>query len=145
MGLPYDEEIMIVGQTMWTQSTSVTDGRTDGRTDRITITKNQKRTKPFIASELGGCGDPQRGLKFYIGLAIGEAGGRSRTKGFSLLPRQFERSFYRSACPLNKSDINFLDFTVSGFYINRLLRFSDGKVQINQKFKLYIVLLYGPF
>ena len=33
MGLPYGEEIMIVGQTMWTQSTSVTDGRTDGRTD----------------------------------------------------------------------------------------------------------------
>jgi len=38
MGLPYGEEIMIVGRTMWTQSTSVTDGltdrRTDGRTDR---------------------------------------------------------------------------------------------------------------
>jgi len=33
MGLPYGEEIVIVGQTMWTQSTSVTDGRTDGRTD----------------------------------------------------------------------------------------------------------------
>ena len=33
---------MIVGRTVWTQSTSVTDrqtdGRTDGRTDRITIT-----------------------------------------------------------------------------------------------------------
>jgi len=35
MELPYGEEIMIVGRTMWTQSTSVT----DGRTDRITITK----------------------------------------------------------------------------------------------------------
>jgi len=34
MGLPCGEEIMIVGRTMWTQSTSVTDGRTDGRTDR---------------------------------------------------------------------------------------------------------------
>ena len=34
MGLPYSEEILIVGRTMWTQSTSVTDGRTDGRTDR---------------------------------------------------------------------------------------------------------------
>jgi len=34
MGLPYGEEIMIVGQTMWIQSTSVTDGRrTDGQTD----------------------------------------------------------------------------------------------------------------
>jgi len=37
MGLPQGEEIMIVGQTMWTQSTSVTDRqmdrRTDGRTD----------------------------------------------------------------------------------------------------------------
>jgi len=36
MGLPYGEEIMIVGRTMWTQSTSVPDGRTDGRTDRRT-------------------------------------------------------------------------------------------------------------
>jgi len=25
MGLPYGEEIMIVGRTVWTQSTSVTD------------------------------------------------------------------------------------------------------------------------
>jgi len=29
MGLPYGEEIMIVGRTMWTQCTSVTDRRTD--------------------------------------------------------------------------------------------------------------------
>ena len=36
MGLPYGEEIMIVSQTMWTQSTSVTDRRTDGRADRQT-------------------------------------------------------------------------------------------------------------
>jgi len=33
MGLPYGEEIMIVGRTMWTQSTSVTDGRTNRQTD----------------------------------------------------------------------------------------------------------------
>ena len=38
MGLPCGEEIMIVGRTMWTQSTSVTDRRTDRRTDRITVT-----------------------------------------------------------------------------------------------------------
>jgi len=31
MGLPYGEEIMIVRQTLWTQSTSVTDRRTDNR------------------------------------------------------------------------------------------------------------------
>jgi len=31
MGLPCGEEIMIVGRTMWTQSTSVTDRRTDGQ------------------------------------------------------------------------------------------------------------------
>ena len=31
VGLPYGEEIMIVGGTMWTQSTSVTDGQTDGQ------------------------------------------------------------------------------------------------------------------
>ena len=40
MGLPYGEEIMIVGQTTWTQSTSVTDGRTDGQTDRRTDGQN---------------------------------------------------------------------------------------------------------
>jgi len=47
MGLPYGEEIMIVGRTMWTQCTSVTDRRadrqTDGQTDRITITKTVQR------------------------------------------------------------------------------------------------------
>jgi len=31
MGLPYGEEIMIIGRAMWTQSTSVTDGQTDGQ------------------------------------------------------------------------------------------------------------------
>jgi len=35
MGLPCGEEIMIVGRTMWTQSTSVTDRRTDGRTELL--------------------------------------------------------------------------------------------------------------
>jgi len=34
MGLPYGEEIMIVGRTMWTQSTSVTDGQTELRSQR---------------------------------------------------------------------------------------------------------------
>ena len=47
MGLPYGEEIIIVGRTMWTQSTSVTDRqtdrRTDRRTDRISITKTMQR------------------------------------------------------------------------------------------------------
>ena len=33
MGLPYGEEIMIVGRAMRTQSTSVTDGQTDRQTD----------------------------------------------------------------------------------------------------------------
>ena len=39
MRLPYGEEIMIVGRTIWTQSTSVT----DRRTDQITITKTVQR------------------------------------------------------------------------------------------------------
>jgi len=51
MGLPYGEEIMIVGRTMWAQSTSVTDGRTDrrtdGRTDKITMTKTVKRKASY--------------------------------------------------------------------------------------------------
>ena len=37
------KKIMIVGRTMWTQSTSVTDGRTDRQTDRITITDTVQR------------------------------------------------------------------------------------------------------
>jgi len=39
MGLPCGEEIMIVGRTMWTQSTSVT----DRQTDKITITDTVHR------------------------------------------------------------------------------------------------------
>jgi len=38
---------MIVGQTVWTQSTSVTDRRTDRQTDRITITKTVQRTASY--------------------------------------------------------------------------------------------------
>jgi len=37
MGLPYGEDIMIVGQTMWAQSTTVTDGQTDGQIYYIII------------------------------------------------------------------------------------------------------------
>jgi len=33
MGQPYGEEIVIVGRTVWSQSTSVTYGQTDGQTD----------------------------------------------------------------------------------------------------------------
>jgi len=35
MALPYGEEIIIVGRTMWTQSTSVTDRQTDRRTELL--------------------------------------------------------------------------------------------------------------
>jgi len=42
MGLPYGEEIMIVGRTMWTQSTSVTDRRTDGQSDGRTELRSQR-------------------------------------------------------------------------------------------------------
>jgi len=38
-GLPYGEEIMIVGQTMWVQSTSVRDRQTDRHTYRFTMIK----------------------------------------------------------------------------------------------------------
>ena len=43
MGLSYGEEIVIVGRTMWTQSTSVSDRQTDRQADRITITKTVQR------------------------------------------------------------------------------------------------------
>jgi len=42
MGQPYGEEIMIVGRTMWTQCTSVTDRQTDGRTDVQTELRSQR-------------------------------------------------------------------------------------------------------
>ena len=54
MELPCGEEIMIVGRTMWTQSTSVSDRQTDRQTDRITITdtvqtaSHGKNTKNFL-------------------------------------------------------------------------------------------------
>jgi len=60
MGLPCGEEIMIVGRTMWTQSTSVT----DRRTDRITITdtvqtashgKNANTVRSDKQNEAGSC------------------------------------------------------------------------------------------
>ena len=56
MGLPCGEEIMIIGRTMWTQSTS--DRRTDGRTDRITITDTVQR----IASHGKNAGPENRAL-----------------------------------------------------------------------------------
>ena len=42
MGLPYGEEIMIVGRTMWTLSTSVTERQTDGQTDGRTELRSQR-------------------------------------------------------------------------------------------------------
>ena len=53
MGLPYGEEIMIVGQTIWTQSTSVTDGRTDGRTDSVQNYDHKDRATQSVASKIG--------------------------------------------------------------------------------------------
>ena len=40
MGLPYGDGIIIVGRTMWTQSTSVTDRQTDRQTDEQTDGQN---------------------------------------------------------------------------------------------------------
>jgi len=49
MGLPYNEEIVIVGRTMWTQSTSVLDGQTDGQNydpkDRATVQRRASHGK----------------------------------------------------------------------------------------------------
>jgi len=47
MGLPYGEEIMIVGRTMWTQSTSVTDGRMDRPTDGQNYDHKDRATHSF--------------------------------------------------------------------------------------------------
>jgi len=49
MGLPYGEEITIIGRTMWTQCTSVTDRRTDG----ITITKTVQRIASSHGNNVG--------------------------------------------------------------------------------------------
>ena len=57
MGLPYGEEIMIVGRTMWTQSTSVTDGQTDGQ---ITITKTVQRIASHGKNVSSGEGFPMK-------------------------------------------------------------------------------------
>ena len=53
MGLPYGEEIMIVGRTMWTQSTSVTDRRTELRSQRpCNAERRTVQTKIFLALEI---------------------------------------------------------------------------------------------
>ena len=52
MGLPCGEETMMVGRTMWTQSTSVTDGQTDRQpwtapsrsTDRMSVSLSVRET-----------------------------------------------------------------------------------------------------
>ena len=56
MGLPYGEEIVIVGRTMWTQSTSVT----DRQTDRITITKTVQRIASHAIKKLSYCWETVR-------------------------------------------------------------------------------------
>jgi len=50
MGLPYGEEIMIVGRTMWTQSMSVTDRQTDGQTDRQNYDHKDRATHSVARS-----------------------------------------------------------------------------------------------
>jgi len=45
MGIPFGEEIMIVDRSTWTQFTSVTDGQTDGRTDRQNYDNSWARTR----------------------------------------------------------------------------------------------------
>jgi len=60
MGLPYGEEIMIVGRTMWTQSTSVTDRQTNGRTELITITKTVQRIASHGNKKLSYCSETVR-------------------------------------------------------------------------------------
>ena len=61
IGLPYGEEIMIVGRTMWTQSTSVTDRQTDRQTDGRTELRSQRpcnaerRTVKIIAATTSSC------------------------------------------------------------------------------------------
>jgi len=46
MGLPYGEEITIVGRTIWTQCTCVTDRQTpDGQTDRQNYDHKDRATR----------------------------------------------------------------------------------------------------
>ena len=52
MGLPYGEESVIIGRTMWTQFTSVTDGQTDIQNydpkDRATQSVARQKSKQLI-------------------------------------------------------------------------------------------------
>jgi len=52
MGLRYGEEIMIVGRTMWTQSTSVTDGQTDRIMIPMTVQRRASHGKNFGSAGL---------------------------------------------------------------------------------------------
>jgi len=53
MGLPYGEEIMIVGQTMWTQCTRVTDRQTDRRTDGQNYYHKDRATQSVARKNAG--------------------------------------------------------------------------------------------
>ena len=56
MVLPYGEEIMIVGRTLWIQSTSVA----DRQTDRITITNTVQRIASHGNKNLSYCWETVR-------------------------------------------------------------------------------------
>jgi len=65
MGLPHGGEIIIVGRTMWTQSTSVT-GQT--QTDRITITKTAQSVaeRRTVKTDKKNCNIPRDLRSFEI-------------------------------------------------------------------------------
>ena len=88
MGLPCGEEIMIVGRTMWTQSTSVTDGQTDRRMDRITITKTVQRRASHGKNSNGDINTADHPIPIYsvFGSRTGFSGSADRIALFPVSP-----------------------------------------------------------
>ena len=102
MGLLCGEEIMIVGRTMWTQSTRVTDGQTDGRTDgltdRITITDTVQTASH---GKKGGEGERKGNLAPRSFLKVGAYGRKYDTSSyqhryFTEFPTIFSFILYRN-------------------------------------------------
>jgi len=117
MGLPYSEEIMIVSRTMWTQCTSVTDGRTDWRTDRITITKTVQR----IASHGKNDGRPPTGTKIFFPVRLSHPSQFKTATSCSVFLRGGAKTFVHMLRGLNwakilnlKNNLKYIRWRVHG-------------------------------
>jgi len=117
IGLPYDEEIVIVGRTMWTKSTSVTDIQTDGQTDRITITK----TVTVMT---------QRGLTSAQWTIIRKSTSSAVEDGTHLARNNSAALHRQERCPFLRTYIPFT-FAAAGVLLGPIIRLGMGRKRLH--------------